>query len=202
MEEEEAQEVELEEEENKSKSLNSPRSSKKLRKHRIVRDFDKEAVIEAKFNLAEHTYDDLRKEAYNRRVTMGYLVREALESYLSQLKAEAEKEAETERHAQFGEAVTLIRSCKKEGWLGSMGFEIEGEDGFINRVGNSGLDPAVWDDDLLEALAQHLVVGCQGYLSPPNPNELFERVSDAMGISDEKREVFLKAFSSALGKEE
>jgi len=201
MEEEEPQEVDFEEEESEPKVFNSPRSSKKLRKHRIVK-LDNEAVIRGEFTLAEHTYEDLRKEAFKRRVTMGHLVREALDEYLISLK-EPEQE-ESEEHPQFREAIDLVRSCNKESFLGGAGFEIAGENGFIAKLEASNLDSGAWEnDDLLEGLAGRLAIGYnQWFTDPPDAKDLFERVSDAMGISDEKRVVFLKAFSSALGKEE
>jgi len=203
MEEEEAQEVELEEAENETKSLDNPRSSKQLRKHRIVRDFDNEAVIEGKFGLAEHMYEDLRKEAFERRVTMGYLVREALDRYLSQLKEEAEEEAETEAHPKLREAINLVTSCDKTNVLGlGAGFEIAGENGFIEKLEASDLDPVVWEnDDLLKALAERLAIGYNQWFDAPDGNELLKRISSAMGISKEKRVLFRKAFSSALGSE-
>jgi len=200
MEEEELQEVDFEEEESEPEVFNSPRSSKKLRKHRIVK-LDNEAVIRGEFTLAEHTYEDLRKEAFKRRVTMGHLVREALDEYLTRLK-EPEQE-EGEEHAQFREAIDLVRSCNKESFLGGAGFEIAGENGFIEKLEASKLDPGAWEnDDLLKALAKRLAVGYSQWISDPmDTKALFERVSNAMGISDEKREVFRKAFSSALGSE-
>ena len=201
MEEEEAQEVELEEEENED--LNSPRSSKQFKKHRIVRDFDNEAVIKGAFTLAEHQYEALRKEAFKGRVTMGHLVREAIALYLGRSEAEEKEEAESEIGPQFEEAVKLVMSCNKRDLFGFVGFEIAGEDGFIARLEASGLDSAAWEnDDLLKGLAERLAIGYnQWFLNPPDPNELLERISNAMGISDEKRVVFIKAFSSALGIE-
>jgi len=197
MEEEEPQEIEFEKEENKVQ-LDNPRSTKQFRRHPIVRDFDNESLIKGQFMISEHVYEDLREEAFKRRVTMGKLVRDALDLYLAQLKEEPDEG--TEEHPQLREAIALVRSCNKESFLGTEGFEIAGEDGFIAKLEASNLDPGAWENnDLLEALAKRLALGYSQWISPPmDTKALFERVSNAMAVSDEKREVFAKAFSSAL----
>lgn len=189
----------------------------KGRRRFIDRDFDEEEVVRASIMFPMHTYDALRNEAFGRRLSIGAVVREAIEFYFEAMEDTREIEGLDEEglKAYRKEAIKRVKealkkpimkeSPKKEEILELFehcrnigdGFEIKGDQGFIAQVRERGLTGDAWTVRLLAECGRLLRAGYESYwdkLGEHSPKELLKRASTAMKLSKEQRKVLREAF--------
>ena len=188
-----AEPVEVEEWDGAGAMKKPKRFARRIAK-KIERDFDEEEVVKGSVVLPMHTYEALREEAFDRRMSLGAVMREAIDFYFEK-KVEAEEDGSKES-SKKEEISELFDDCAEKEDDEIYGFEIEDENGFIEQIKARKLTGDVWTDDLLKEGAEWLKVGYDGYFTKPDPKDLLRRVSKAMGLNKDQRKVLKDAFES------
>ena len=201
-------EKEVEETEAKELDATPPKEPyKRPKRPPITRNFDEEELIMGTINFPAHTYEALRKEAFDRKVTIGSIVREAVNKHLAEGK-EGEETEEIEKPAQKEKILELLEACTEdegeEGFEdeGEQGFEIEGEQGFLAQVEERKLVGKVWTNDLLKETAEHYAVGFKGYGEDQDLDEHIERSSVAMKLNPMQKNIWADLLKSEIEETE
>ena len=157
------------------------------KKKRIDLDEDDELVV-ATFKLSKKDQEKLREEAFRRKRSQGSLLRESLKNHL--------KDVDKRRKILGEELDKILDDCG--GWFG--GFEIDGEDGFIERMVSEGLMLKDLSDDQWDRVKEKIKVGWDGYSDKPSsykfvnkfvvlkPSEEHKDWLVSLGIEDDEEE--------------
>ena len=198
---------EKEVEETKAKELDAPPQKepyKRPKRPAIIRNFDDEELIMGTINFPAHTYEALRKEAFDRKITIGSIVREAVNEHLSEGK-EGEETEEIEKAPQKEKILELLEDCTEdegeEGFEdeGEQHFEIEGEDGFLAQVKERGLLGKLWTNPYLEEASKRYAIGFKGYAEPQDLDEHIERSSVAMKLNPQQKSTWADLLRAEIG---
>lgn len=134
--------------------------------------------------LPQNLHIQIADEAFRRSMSRGAIIREAIKEHYS-------KQNQPSETSEDGEKIkALFEVCKN--FYG--GFEIEDEEGFLARVKEANLTSEVWTEDLLKSVAEKLKIGFDGYFTTPDPDDLINRASEAMGLNEDQKTVLTKEF--------
>ena len=127
-------------------------------------------IICTTVNFPKDVLKQLGHIAVDEGVSRGEIIRRAVKEYLRNRK----EEQETESKIPDKELDKLLKQCSPD----EDSFEIEGEDGFIERFKAKGwklkdLTPEQW-----EKVKEKIEIGYQGYLFPPELEEFAEMFVD------------------------
>jgi hypothetical protein len=129
-----------------------------------------DTIMKCIFSMSKATWKRLGEIALDRETSRASLVREAIKQYLEKL----EKPEEQNPKIPDRQLDKILKECTKE----DGGFEIDGEEGFIQKFSAkewklSDLTPEQW-----EKVKEKLQVGYDGYWSKPEPEEFAEKFSE------------------------
>jgi len=116
---------------------------------RLVNADDK--LVEAGFMVSLKDRETLREEAFRKKTSQSSIMRRVLKDHF--------KDEEQRRKDLGVKLEAILDSCV--GWLG--GFEIDGENGFVERMYNAGLRLDELNDDQWERVKKSLQIGYEGY---------------------------------------
>ena len=162
---------------------------------KITKNFDNEELVKGTVNLPSNLYEALRKRALERGVTMGSIIRKALEKYMATKRLEMEEpEFRKKAFLEFLDEFTDEDGDR---------FEIEGAEGFLAQVEERILDPSkVWSEDVLKETAKRYAIGFKGYFEAQDLDEHIERSSDAMKLTPQQKETWTELLKSEIGETE
>ncbi|MEM3700701.1 MAG: CopG family transcriptional regulator [Candidatus Bathyarchaeia archaeon] len=128
-----------------------------------------ESLVRVQIMLPEKWLKKLKDLAYERDVSRGSIVREALRKYFEEIEKPAEPNPEAVIPDK--ELDALLNECTT--YYG--GFEIDGEDGFIAKFSEKGwklkdLTPEQW-----RKVKEKLQIGYEGYFIKPSLEEFAEK---------------------------
>lgn len=173
--------------------MNMSKEFKRPTRPKITKDFDNEELIKGTVNLPANLYEALRKRALERGITMGSIIRKALEKYMATKRLEMEEpEFRKKAFLEFLDEFTT-----------EDGFEIEGAEGFLAQVEEFVLDPIkVWSVDVLKETAKRYAIGLKGYIEAQDLDEHIERSSVAMKLTPQQKDIWADLLKSEIGETE
>lgn len=174
-----------------SKELNG--RLKQPTRPKVTKDFDNEELVRGTVNFPANMYEALRKQALERGVTMGSIIRDAITEYLEEGYAENKGIAGLNKKL-FLEFLDELTEDE--------GFEIEGEEGFLAQVKERRLFGRAWTDDFLEEASKRYAIGFKGYAEPQDLDEHIERSSRAMKLTPQQKQTWTKLLKSEIGETE
>ncbi len=148
-----------------------------------IPDMSNEGLERVQVLLPKEQLDKLKKIAYKKEVSRGALIRESLRDWFA--KMEKPIEANPEAKIPDKDLNAILDHCST--YFG--GFEIDGENGFIefmerNKLKLKDLTPEQW-----ERVKEKLQIGYAGYISPPEPEEFAEKF-DVLEPNKEQKKWF------------
>ena len=153
-----------------------------IEERKTIPDLDiNENLVRAQVMLPEKWLTKLRETAFEKEVSRGSLIREALRDYFK--KTEKPTEPNLEAKINDEDLDAIVNHCST--FFG--GFNIDGEDGFIetmklNNLKLKDLTPEQW-----ERIKEKIQLGYSGYFSPPTP-ENFAKKFEVLEPSEEQHE--------------
>jgi len=137
-----------------------------------------DSMIKVIFTMSKATWKRLGEIALDRETSRSSLVREAIKQYLEKLELPAEQNPKiSDRQLD-----KLLKECSKEG----EGFEIDGEEGFIQKFNAKGWKLSDLTDIQWERVKEQIAIGYNGYWSKPSLEEFAEKF-DVLEPSEEQR---------------
>lgn len=138
-----------------------------------------DSIIRTIIPMSKTTWKHLGEIALNRETSRAALVRQAIKQYLKTLENPEEQNPKIPDR----QLDKILEECTEDD---GDGFEIEGENGFIEQMKAKGfklrdLTPEQW-----KKLKEHLQVGYQGYFIQPEPEEFAEKFAE-LEPSEEQR---------------
>ncbi|MBX5328484.1 MAG: hypothetical protein QHH18_03235 [Candidatus Bathyarchaeota archaeon] len=124
--------------------------------------------IKVIFLMSKATWKRLGEIALNRETSRASLVREAILQYMEKL----EKPEEQNPKIPDRQLNRIIKECTKDD---NEGFEIDGEDGFIEQMKAKGFKLKDSTPEQWEKVKEKLEIGYKGYFSPPSLEEFAEK---------------------------
>jgi hypothetical protein len=128
-----------------------------------------ESLVRVQVMLPEKWLAKLKETAFEKEVSRGSLIREALRDWFK--KIEESTQPNPKAKISDEDLDDILNHCST--FFG--GFEIDGEDGFIatmklNNFKLKDLTPEQW-----ETVKEKIQLGYNGYFSPPTPEEFAEK---------------------------
>lgn len=134
---------------------------------------DAQKTVEVTIRLPGDLYEKVTEQAKKRGLSTASYVREAL---MTSIDVSPEEEKEIKR---------LLEDCSTE-----EGFEIEGEDGFLNQVIQRNLRGEIWTPKQLDKVAVKFFDGWEGYFVQPEAEDLAKRFRKAMNLDKRQAQYF------------
>ena len=120
-------------------------------------------LIDAHFKMSKKDYEDLKKNAYRKKVSLGTVLRSALSDRVKSVKRR--------RLIAIAKLGFILHSCTR--LFG--GFEIDGTDGFIARMVSEDLTLDVLSSSQWNSVKEKIKIGYNNYPEKPSPDEFLNK---------------------------
>ena len=133
-------------------------------KKKRIPDLDEdEELITTQFSLSEKYYDKLGEEALKKKVSKASIVRKLLKNHFN--------ESARQKVKLSVKLDKILKDC--DGFWG--GFEIDGDDGFIEMMFSEGLMLEDLSSDEWKMVFEKIEVGYDGYNTKPSSNDFVSK---------------------------
>lgn len=131
--------------------------------------------------LPQRLLEKLKEFAYEREISRGAVIRQALKDYFAKIENPSPSNPEQE----FSEEslTEILEQC--ETYFG--GFETTGEEGFFNMAQQHGLKLKTLTDTQFLKVAEKLKIGYQGFLFAPSIDEFLEYATSLEPTSEQEK---------------
>jgi len=135
-------------------------------------------LIDAHFKMSKKDYDDLRKVASRKKVSLGSVLRSALSNRVKSVKRS--------RLVAIARLDDILDSCSS--FFG--GFEIDGDGGFIEIMVSEGLSLEDLSNSQWDRVKEKIKIGYDNYDEKPSPYEFMDKF-DVLNPSEDQKDWIL-----------